>query len=429
MPGSAPTPDWVIALLRELNAEGKDNPRCASLITEAGYDCNATQVHRWKLKRGIRQIWRGDDQALDGIIGRLKANDELGPLEGHVWVHSVVNDAIPGGERVGRNRVCAALRRSDPAAADARKEIVKKRLVRRVYVADYNLQRAHFDLECKLTFGTVIIYIYGQVDGDARKFKSLTLIFVKTARASFRVGYLQAVRADGGVVADLDSMDAGKEWGVIKHAREQQGFDNNVTTSMKNNRIERPWLDVGMKVVRPVHEGVEAGLTRTGLLDLTAVHDRYALRATIYWAVEYGLDEFKRRFNAHNVSGPRGGVPDDRAKHRVRPPTAPAPNVFDSTTDWCASYAAATGCEWHARDHFIEVYCNELLSLLRNAAGVPSPEATWKDVKVHKGLRGELQTVFRAAKALSQGLATADSLVRTENTERESRGSRNVSED
>ena len=38
-----------------------------------------------------------------------------------------------------------------------------------------------------------------------------------------------------------------------------------------------------------------AGLTRTGLLDLTAVHDRYALRATIYWAVEYGLDEFKRR--------------------------------------------------------------------------------------------------------------------------------------
>ena len=99
--------DWVIALLKELSAEGKDNLRCASLITDAGYDCSARQVHRWKVKRGIRRIWRGDDQALDGIIARLKANDELGPLEGHSWVHSVVNDAIPGAERVGRNRVCA----------------------------------------------------------------------------------------------------------------------------------------------------------------------------------------------------------------------------------------------------------------------------------------------------------------------------------
>ena len=344
-------------------------------------------------------------------------------------MHSVVNAAVPGGERVGRGRVRAALRRSDPAAVDERKEIVKKRLVRRVYVADYHLQRTHFDLECKLTFGTVLIYIYGQLDGDSRRFKSLALIFVKTARTTFRVGYLQAVQADRGFVADLDSMDAGKEWGVIRHAREQQGFQNNVTTSMKNNRIERPWLDVGVKVVGPIHRGVENGLTNTGLLDLTAVHDRYALRATIYWAVEYGLDEFKTRYNAHNVRGPRGGVPDDRAEHRTRPSTAPAPNAFDTATDWCASYAAATGCEWHSRDHFIEVYCTELLRLMHQTAGLASPEATWKDVKVHGGMRGELKAVFRAAKAISQGLATADSLVGAENAERESRGSRNVSED
>ena len=49
----------------------------------------------------------------------------------------MVNNAIPGGERVGLHRICAVLQRSDPAASHARKEIVKKRLVRRVYVADY----------------------------------------------------------------------------------------------------------------------------------------------------------------------------------------------------------------------------------------------------------------------------------------------------
>jgi hypothetical protein len=145
-----------------------------------------------------------------------------------------------------------------------------------------------------------------------------------------------AVRGDNGHVADLDSMDAGAEWGVIKFARAQQGFANNVTTSMKNNRIERPWLDAGTKVVGETHRAVESGLERTGLLDLADVHGRYALRVTVYWALQYGLAEFAIRFNKHNVRGPRGGPPNDRATYRTRPPTAPAPNVFDTSRDWPA---------------------------------------------------------------------------------------------
>ena len=93
---SAPTPAWVIELLRKLTSQGKDNPRCAALISEAGYPCNTVQVHRWKHKRGIRRIWRGDDAALDTVVQRLTASDELGPLEGHAWVHSVINEALPG---------------------------------------------------------------------------------------------------------------------------------------------------------------------------------------------------------------------------------------------------------------------------------------------------------------------------------------------
>ena len=41
---------------------------------------------------------------------------------------------------------------------------------------------------------------------------------------------------------------------------------------------------------------------------------------------------------------------------------------------------------------------------------MPTPKDTWKDIKVHGGLRGELQTVFKAARQISMGTATAASL-------------------
>jgi hypothetical protein len=92
-------------------------------------------------------------------------------------------------------------------------------------------------------------------------------------------------------------------------------------------------------------------------------------------------------------------------------------------------YAAHTGNPIHGRDHFIEVYCDSILAQLSTAAGVPTPEQTWKDVKNHVGLRGELQAVFAAASHISRGIATAASLERTEQQERIARGARGVSED
>ena len=115
--------------------------------------------------------------------------------------------------------------------------------------------------------------------------------------------------------------------------------------------------------------------------------------------------------------------------YRTRPATAPPPCVFDTVTDWCASYAATTGIAHHARDHFIEVYCEAVLQSLRQTAGLPTPEATWKDIKVHGGLRGELQTVFAAARHVSMSLATAASLEQAEADEKRARGARGVSED
>ena len=69
-----------------------------------------------------------------------------------------------------------------------------------------------------------------------------------------------------------------------------------------------------------------------------------------------------------------------------------------------------------------------VLSQLRCTVGLPTPEATWKDLKLHKGTRGELQAVFSAARRSSCGLATAESLARAEEAERVARGGKHVSE-
>jgi hypothetical protein len=50
-------------------------------------------------------------------------------------------------------------------------------------------------------------------------------------------------------------------------------------------------------------------------------------------------------------------------------------------------------------------------------------------MKVHQGLHGELQAIFRAALRTSQGIATAASLEQAESDERASRGGVSVSED
>ena len=95
-----PPPAWVITLLKKLLAEGKDKKRAAALITAAGHPCTPRQVKRWKATHGLRQVWRGTNAQLDRIVQQLHNNDELGAEEGHAWLHSVVNEAIGGGERV-----------------------------------------------------------------------------------------------------------------------------------------------------------------------------------------------------------------------------------------------------------------------------------------------------------------------------------------
>ena len=160
-------PAWVIDKLRERVAEGDTLSIIVQLFAEHNFSCTARQLDRWKVKHKIRRQWQGSDAALDAIVRQLIADDELGEDEGYRWVHSVVNTRIPGGLCVGRNRVQASLRRVVPALVDARKNAVERQLQRRVYVADYFMQRSHIDLMCKLIFGHVRLYVYGHVSSNA----------------------------------------------------------------------------------------------------------------------------------------------------------------------------------------------------------------------------------------------------------------------
>ena len=61
------------------------------------------------LERRTQCSQRFDGQ-LDQIMQQLRDDDELGEQEGYRWVHSVVNEAVPGDERVGEKRVRAAVK-------------------------------------------------------------------------------------------------------------------------------------------------------------------------------------------------------------------------------------------------------------------------------------------------------------------------------
>ena len=106
MPRSDPTPVWVLQKTRELVARATPANIIAGIITAAGYPATERQVRRWKVKHGIndqvtvgRQRWTaGPNYA--AAAGRRRAGG-AGGLPVGAFEHSVVNEAVPGDERVG----------------------------------------------------------------------------------------------------------------------------------------------------------------------------------------------------------------------------------------------------------------------------------------------------------------------------------------
>ena len=111
-------------------------------------------------------MWPGSDAELDALLEKLDSEGKLGKNEGYRWIQSRVN-TMTAPQMVGEQRVCTALRRLKPDDVKQREAIVKKRMSRRVYVANHYGQADHIDLNCKLTFGHVHLNIYAQARSPA----------------------------------------------------------------------------------------------------------------------------------------------------------------------------------------------------------------------------------------------------------------------
>ena len=420
---AAPAPA-VLALLRELVAAGLSVPLCVEQLADRGHACTPRQVRRWR-ELHVPQVWRGTDAELDAIVHRLMAQRELGENEGYRWLHSLINKEVAP-LRVGAARVAAALRRCMPTQVDARLKIVQKRLVRRQHHYRYYQEVTSGDLHCKLTFASVKMLVVGFIDSDTRWFHLLEPLFVKTARAVY-LAYERSLLGDAGVCGDVLRIDGGTEFNVIEFAREMQGLRTTRTRSTNNTRIERPWGDLVVKTVAPALRAFEQ-MEQDGIFNDLDVHHQYALRAAMHLSLVYGLNEFRDRYNDHDVAGARGGRPSLRRKYRTRPADAPAPVVFDTSRDWPAEYANDGRAEYHHDDHFVEQYAFELLRLLRAAPNLPDGEMAWKDIKFNLG-KGAFRRLFVAATRASQSRATAASILQMEKEEMRRRGARVVDED
>ena len=414
---AAGPPAWVIGKLRELVRDGLTGPLCAQQISALGFQCSVRQIKLWMSKHGIRRFSRLSNGELDAIIQRVRANGGAGEREGHRWIHSAINAQLAP-LRVGRDRVQKALVRLFPEEVAERRRAVEKRLIRRVYVADYYLQSGHLDYNCKCTLpGGIKLYTYGHADGDSRCLAALEVAFVKTAKAAFEDGFLRALEFDGYAISDKIHLDSGGEWAIILYSLDQQGLAYKKVKSIRNVKIERPWGDYNPKVVALVRD---AGfrLKSDGLFDEADVHDQYGMRVAAQLALQAGADEFRARYNEHNVAGPRGGVPSVRRKYRTRPAGAAPAATFDSTRDWAAEYAEATGKAYHGETHFVQYYSEVLQGLLGNVQpAAPLPSAVWRDVKMADG-RGEFRELYECVRALSRQYATAESILEAEEAER-----------
>ena len=124
-----------------------------------------------------------------------------------------------------------------------------------------------------------------------------------------------------------------------------------------------------------------------------------------------------------------GGIPTKRFDRRGRPATAPPPSFFDPSVDWPSQYAQSTGRAYHAEQHFVEAYADEVVARMpHHGPPLPSAEDAWKDVKNHAGRRGEFRNVYASALAASRAYATADSIRDAQDACMRAHGSRLVSE-
>ena len=425
---SAPSA-WVIAKLREFVRDGLSETLCVEQLEALGHGCSARQVKRWKKAHNIHRFTKISDAELDAVLRRVHAAGNAGAREGHRWVHSAVNAELAP-LRIGRGRVRKSLLRLFPNQVAERRRTVEQRLIRRVYTRQYYLEAGHLDYNCKATLpGGIKLYTYGHVDGDSRYIAALEVSVVKTAKAAFEEGFLRALETDGCAVSDTIYLDAGREWAVIAYAMNQQGLPYKVVRSTRNVKVERPWGDWNVKCVAQLREAA-LNLEKDATYDSSDVHDQYALRVAAMLALQAGADEFRERYNEHNVAGPRGGVPSLRRKYRTRPAGIAPAATFDVTRDWAAEYAAATGREYHGEQHFVQYYVDELLDGLGALQPrSPLPRDAWVNIKMSDG-RGAFRELFESARLVSQGFATAGSILESECAERRRRlGVRILTED
>ena len=233
-------PFWVVSAISSMLGDGLTIEQIASQLVARKFPATPKMVKRIKEQHKLARQWKGSDAQLDSLVDEMRQAAEFGPDEGYRWVAEQVNKKVAP-KRIGEKRVRACLARLMPAWVKGRLKAAQKRLVRRVYAAPYYLFADHIDLNCKLSFsGGVKLYIYGQVDGDSRYFRGLSMLFVKTARACYTQGYLPAIAEDADCIADVTTFDKGTEFNAIIYAIEAQNCNVNLTTSKHNIRIERP---------------------------------------------------------------------------------------------------------------------------------------------------------------------------------------------
>ena len=243
----------------------------------------------------------------------------------------------------GERMVSRTLAEVSPFYARQRRNGTARQLNPLPYRAEYSGHKLHLDQNEKLgEYGVCHVIA---VDGFSSKITAWHTMPVKNNLTIYEHVYKPTVLNHG--IFDQIRVDQGKEFFLILYMQDKlKDFRRNCsrrpfmqTTSKKNHKVERLWVEINSRVNYPLKAALHE-LQGEDLIDMTSETTRFCVSDLTQQVSMIGMNNAVRSWNAHTI--PHHGIPDEVFSSSLE--VAPVPNaLLVSAADAAQAYKAGGG--------------------------------------------------------------------------------------
>ncbi|KAL9965196.1 hypothetical protein ACROYT_G028964 [Oculina patagonica] len=235
---------------------------------------------------------------------------KVGPTWGRKMTRGFLSSS--SGIHVAERRVGSSLARVAPAYHDQRQDRTEQLTNPIPYSAEYFGHKLHIDQNEKLVmYGVVHVCA---IDGYSGKIVSHALMAVKNNLLIYEHIYRRAVQTYG--MWDQLRVDHGREFclmlAIQDSLSEKRRNTNRLpylqTTSKRNHRIERIWVEINTRVNYPIKKALNS-MVNSDILDMEDGITKFSVSWVTLRVCHAGCGLVIESWNAHSVPGK--GVPNE----------------------------------------------------------------------------------------------------------------------